>query len=511
MGTLLHDPGPTLRIPARGHGTAGLKIGLLLLVAVVVLLAATTVLDLRDRREVAAGFVRSRAATVMQGLARAYRQGADGPATLASLAAEIDDPEVLLLEFLGPGGRVLASTQPEAVGTVPYPPALLRTVLAREEPLVLERRPAATQLDVWSLLLPPHGPFGRGRGPGAGWRRAWRQGWLQGGGQDPVRGPDEEPPEAEGGPPKAPLATAGGMPPAPGVSPVLPDPPVFRAGGGPVVAHLVFSTAEAERLVQQAWLRAGVVGLALLLLLSGGVLVLFLQRRTWQLAQELGEQQRLASLGSLSAVLAHEIRNPLAAVKGHAQYALEKASDDPALAEGLGIIVEESTRLEKLVRDLLDYARPRPLDLQPVDLDELVDRLLRLRAPEFQARHVSLVWRAGLGRKALIDGEAVTQVMHNLVGNALEALGEGGTLTVRLDEDGPWLCLTVADDGPGIPPELLERIFDPYITTRTRGTGLGLAVARQAVEGLGGRIVARNQAPRGAVFEISLRRAPRER
>jgi two-component system sensor histidine kinase HydH len=281
-----------------------------------------------------------------------------------------------------------------------------------------------------------------------------------------------------------------------------------------VIVRLLYSTRAGQQLIDRSRLQATATGAALLLLLGGAVGVVLLQRRSLRLAGALHEQERLAELGSLAAVLAHEIRNPLAAVKGHAQYALERqpAGGD---REALEIIVEESTRLERLVRDLLDYARPRPLAIVPMDFAGLLERVLRLRAPEFLQRSIAVEPPSPPlppgGAVVQGDQAALEQVLHNLIGNAVEAMPGGGTLRFAWTSVVDGLGLTITDSGPGIDPRVAGALFTPFVTTRTQGTGLGLAVARQVVLGLGGRIgVVASPPGGGASLEVVLRRAGRD-
>lgn len=259
----------------------------------------------------------------------------------------------------------------------------------------------------------------------------------------------------------------------------------------------------------QAYVHAGAVAAALLLLLASAALGLVYQRRSLRLAQRLHEGARMAALGELSAVMAHEIRNPLAAVKGHAQFALEDVPPDAPLREGLEVIVSEATRLEGLVRSLLDYARPRPLAPRWIDPLAPLSHARLTRQHEFAQRGVSVEILPGpRGLQVWGDSEALQQVLHNLMGNALEAFDgvSGPTLVLGVQRDGAgYARLFVQDNGPGVPPELSERVFDPYVTRRARGTGLGLAVVRQVAVGLGGSAHVSAGPEGGARFEIRLR------
>jgi two-component system sensor histidine kinase HydH len=226
-------------------------------------------------------------------------------------------------------------------------------------------------------------------------------------------------------------------------------------------------------------------------------------RRRHALEKETERARHLAALGEMSAVLAHEIRNPLALVKGNAQLLVEElGAPGGERARGKAErVVQEATRIEHITTDLLDFVRQAPLDLAPTDLGALVrlavadvvpaDRL-RLTLPE-----APLI--------LAVDAARLRQVIENVARNAVQA-GEG-QVQVQLAERPEGVELSVRDQGPGIPVGEQERIFEPFVTTRTRGTGLGLAIARRLSERHGGRLVARNHPQGGAVFVLMLPRA----
>ena len=211
------------------------------------------------------------------------------------------------------------------------------------------------------------------------------------------------------------------------------------------------------------------------------------------------EQRRLSTLGEFSAVLAHEIRNPLASLKGHAQLLAERIPEDAPEGGRVKRIVTEAQRLEDLTVDLLDFVRTGPLDLAPVTIESFLQavvsasgsgtvRLDTTRAPEG--------WT--------LDAQRMQQVLANLLNNAVEASPEGAPIDLTAAMEGPSLVLSFRDQGEGIADENLDRIFEPFFTTRTRGTGLGLAVARRIVELHGGTLTARSVPGGGAEFRVTL-------
>jgi two-component system sensor histidine kinase HydH len=216
------------------------------------------------------------------------------------------------------------------------------------------------------------------------------------------------------------------------------------------------------------------------------------------------EQRRLAALGEMSAVLAHEIRNPLASLKGHAQLLAEGLQDGSAQRRSADRVVSEAKRLERLASSLLDFVRTSQVELETVDPAELA----RECAAEAGAGRVD-VEDAGAPPAWRLDALRMRQVLRNLVENALQASPPEARVTVRValaqgDSRGERLVYEVRDVGEGISAAVQERLFDPFHTTRTTGTGLGLAVARRIVELHGGTITGANDPAGGAVFRVFL-------
>ncbi|MDG4554379.1 MAG: cache domain-containing protein [Candidatus Competibacter sp.] len=213
-------------------------------------------------------------------------------------------------------------------------------------------------------------------------------------------------------------------------------------------------------------------------------------RQNKALEANLAQRNKMASLGVLSAEVAHEINNPLGVILGYAAH-LESKLDpqDPAL-KYVQEIRRESKRCKHIVQDLLSYARvPKPA-LEETDLNALLDRIVDFAAhhTDMHAADIVTAFDPDLPR-IQVDGDQIRQVAMNLMLNAGAAMPEGGRLTVGtgMGEDG-WLQLTFQDSGCGIAPDNLEKIFEPFFTTKTRGTGLGLAIAKTIVDQHGGRI-----------------------
>jgi two-component system sensor histidine kinase HydH len=270
--------------------------------------------------------------------------------------------------------------------------------------------------------------------------------------------------------------------------------------------------------VYQAQAQVLFVGVLVLVLLGLSAWQIRTLRRYLALQAESARQERLAALGGMAAVLAHEIRNPLGAIKGLAQFLGEKTSGDPTRVEMTQTIARETTRLERLVNDLLTYARPRPPERQAMDLAALVGRVLPLLGPA--AAEAGVTVQADVARGIpLISGdpEQLQQLFGNLLLNAIQAMPNGGIVRVSAvtspstssraasaPRDQSWIDVRVQDSGPGIPEADVPHIFEPFFTTRAKGTGLGLAICRQIAEAHGGTIRVSSTGPEGTRIEVTL-------
>jgi two-component system sensor histidine kinase HydH len=267
--------------------------------------------------------------------------------------------------------------------------------------------------------------------------------------------------------------------------------------------RLALHTYRADSVVRRAS-----IGLLMIatLLLTAWVMGIFLYRyarREERHREEMARREQMAQLGELGAVLAHEIRNPLAGIKGYSQLLHEQVQGS-AHAGFLEMIVTETLRLEELVNALMSYARQEQVPPEPLDLSALLEHSLTLIRPEADACRVALrpVIPAGIGIVGSRNG--LEQVMLNILKNALQAMPDGGDLRVVALRSPKVVTVTVTDTGPGIPIEDRERIFKPFHTTKPRGTGLGLAVCRKIVEEHGGTITVGGEPGNGAVFTITL-------
>ena len=212
------------------------------------------------------------------------------------------------------------------------------------------------------------------------------------------------------------------------------------------------------------------------------------------------QAERMATLGRVAAGLAHEIRNPLSSVRMHVQI-LARSPEVPA--ETARIVLSEIDRLEGILSELLAWARPETLSPGPTDLAALAEEALTLMGPQLAHRGIRVVREIGPVSVIQADRDRLRQVLRNLLANARDALGTGGTLTLRVRQEGDAVALEVADDGPGVPPGIREKVFEPFVTGRKEGTGLGLTISKGAVEMHGGTI-ALVPTPAGSCFRVRL-------
>lgn len=224
-----------------------------------------------------------------------------------------------------------------------------------------------------------------------------------------------------------------------------------------------------------------------------------LQRQIAEKDRQLGRKTRLEMLGRMAAGLAHEIRNPLAGIQLYASMLRRDLETDPAKVRTLDRILSAVTGLEKLVEDMLTFGRDLEPRKQSCSLAGLVEEALDLARAALEEKKVRIV-RALDGAKADLDPEMMRRVFLNIILNAAQALESGGTLTVAA----AGRTVTFTDDGPGIPAEIMDKLFTPFLTSKAKGTGLGLPIAQKIVEAHGGTVEARNNPDRGVTFTVKL-------
>ena len=229
-----------------------------------------------------------------------------------------------------------------------------------------------------------------------------------------------------------------------------------------------------------------------------------------EIEEQLRRADRLSALGELSAGMAHEIRNPLGSIKGTAEILRDGVAPDDPKQEFAGILIREVDRLNRVLEDFLRFARPDPVEHGSFVLQEVIGDVLDLT--QQQAARSNVMVTVDLADDIEIPGrgEQIKQAFLNLVLNALQAMPDGGTLTVSLRTSPHEVYVLVSDTGPGIALEDRERIFNPFVTTRDSGTGLGLAITQRIIQSHGGRIILDSRPGQGACFTVCLPRPQRQ-
>jgi len=226
-------------------------------------------------------------------------------------------------------------------------------------------------------------------------------------------------------------------------------------------------------------------------------------------------QEKLASLGVLAAGVAHEIRNPLTAIKFRLFSLKKSLPDGYAEQEDMGVIKSEIDRLEKIVKDFLLFARPSEPELTNIAAGEIVNHVHNLLKGQLEKQGIMLKLEDSASGLLRVDKNQIEQVLINLAQNAADSIETDGQITLRahaavakLSTDGPVpvIIFQIADTGRGIPAEVQDRIFDPFFSTKEAGTGLGLPIAARIVERHGGFIQYQSQAGSGTVFSVVLPR-----
>jgi two-component system sensor histidine kinase HydH len=225
-----------------------------------------------------------------------------------------------------------------------------------------------------------------------------------------------------------------------------------------------------------------------------------------RLQQEITRNRSLASLGSLAAGVAHEIRNPLSSLKGFATYFRERYRYNPADRETAEVMITEVDRLNRVISQLLEFARPMTMTLVPTPLSTVIRHALKMVEGQAREKRITIeielppeIWEIPL------DADRVSQVLMNLFLNAFSAMEAGGTLRVSLTrQDDRMIRISVSDTGIGIQKEDLPRVFDPYFTTKASGTGLGLPIVQKIIEAHKGKILLSSEPGKGTTATILL-------
>lgn len=224
-----------------------------------------------------------------------------------------------------------------------------------------------------------------------------------------------------------------------------------------------------------------------------------------RLKEQLSRAAHLSSLGEMTAVISHEIRNPLGIIRSSAELLKKKMKQldpDNTIPD---IVIEESSRLNNIITDFLNYARPRPPRMTPCRVDDVLEKNLTFLSAQLDGQGFSVRkdFAEGLP-EVMADAAMLYQAFLNILINAVQAMPEGGEIRVQTEADGTAVQISFADQGGGVPTENLEKIWDPFFTTKDKGTGLGLGIVKNIIDAHGGSIKIENVTDKGARVLISL-------
>jgi signal transduction histidine kinase len=223
------------------------------------------------------------------------------------------------------------------------------------------------------------------------------------------------------------------------------------------------------------------------------------------LKEKLSHAERLASLGEMVAGISHEIRNPLGIISSTAELLKQNLARTDPEVQLADVIVQEANRLNSIVTDFLNFARPQAPNLIPCKVDEVIEKNLTFLAPEINKNGYEIYKRFASDLPAIqADPGLLYQAFLNILINAMQAMPEGGTICIELSANGNTMTILFADEGPGIPNETLSKIWEPFFTTKDKGSGLGLPIVKKIIEGHGGTIEIENGLDKGIQVTVAL-------
>lgn len=272
-------------------------------------------------------------------------------------------------------------------------------------------------------------------------------------------------------------------------------------------------------MVRQARLQLISISILIASLWVIGFFFIRASKRSEALKLSMAEKERLAMLGEMASVLAHEIRNPLGSIKGFAQYLIEqKTEDKKQRTDCLNVIVSESKRLERLTDDLLAYVRPAAVRPEEFNLRHLIDEVVMSVIPASDNNHaVNTTADSNIkgikmhidipeNIKVTTDREKLKQILINIIQNAVDASDGNGDIEIESKFYEKEITISVKDNGCGIDRDTIEKIFQPFFTTKVSGTGLGLAIVQKLLKSIDGRIEVNSEHNSGTIFKITLAR-----
>jgi two-component system sensor histidine kinase HydH len=245
----------------------------------------------------------------------------------------------------------------------------------------------------------------------------------------------------------------------------------------------------------------------------GNILILRDLGEVRSLQEEIRRKEKLAAVGSLAAGIAHEIRNPLSSIKGVATYFGNRFAETVEDKELAGVMVREVDRLNRVISELLEFARPSELKLKPTNINELLEHSVRLIQQDAKSNNIEIDLSVGDDLPSvLLDPDRFSQALLNLYLNGIQAMDEGGMLSVKSTHGkNGEIKVEITDTGKGIDLDDVNKVFDPYFTTKSKGTGLGLAIVHKIVEAHHGEIKIRSTPGKGTVFTLLIPLKPNKK
>ena len=236
-----------------------------------------------------------------------------------------------------------------------------------------------------------------------------------------------------------------------------------------------------------------------------GILIGLLVDRERLEAQLRQDQEHLAVLGEAAASIAHELKNPVITIGAYVQRLLRKTNPEDPNIERLAVINRECQRIEIMLQDMIHFSRPIDADFSFVDINHLIQEVLKTIHPRAEQNQILLVSNLEGDLPSIqADHTRLTQVLHNLILNAIQASCAEQPVLVRTRRQKGQVIIEVTDLGCGIPPDIREKVFAPFYSTKKEGSGLGLAISKRIIELHQGQLFFRNNQPQGSIFTISL-------
>jgi two-component system sensor histidine kinase HydH len=274
------------------------------------------------------------------------------------------------------------------------------------------------------------------------------------------------------------------------------------------ILRIALHTYHAEKIIRQARIQILSISIVIIVLWVMGYFIIKTVKRSEELKRIMEEKERLAVMGEMASVLAHEIRNPLGSIKGFAQYLMEKNKEPVPQntdtgKDYLNIIVSEAKRLETLTEDLLIYAKPVEVRIAEFDLNELTKEIIHSLYPPGEAkRDVSFEMSVPDNITIKSDKEKLRQIITNIIQNSIDAVKESGTVSVKAEKTNDKIIIIISDNGCGMDSDTKAKAFKPFFTTKAQGTGLGLAVVEKLTKSIGGTVELESEPQKGTVFRI---------